>query len=136
MAKKMKAKDATTSKRISREDYKKAFESVAHARDNAKEYAGVAGQTVKTFVERHNLNRKAFNFATSLANMEPAKRDDVVRSLLYYLDCGGCFDSMDMFDPIADDLEEILEKVRGNDTSSKVADASTVATLAGSPLPN
>lgn len=136
MAKKMKAKDATTSKRISREDYKKAVESVAHARDNAKEYAGVAGQTAKTFVERHNLNRKAFNFAAGLANMETAKRDDVVRSLLYYLDCGGCFDSMDMFDPVADDLEAILEKIRGKDTSGGVSDAATTSALAGSPLPN
>ena len=136
MAKKMKAKDAATSKRISRDDYKKASESVAHARANAKDYAGVAGQTTKTFVERHNLNRKAFNFATGLANMEPAKRDDVVRSLLWYLDCEGCFDSLDMFDPVADDLEAILEKIRGNDTSSKVSDASTVSALAGAPLPN
>lgn len=136
MAKKMKAENAATSKRVSREDYVKALESVAHARENAKEYAGVAGQTVKTFVERHNLNRKAFNFASGLANMEPAKRDDVVRSLLWYLDCGGCFDGLDMFDPVADDLEAILEKIRGNDTSGKVADAATVGSIAGSPLPN
>lgn len=136
MAKKMKASDAKASKRISREDYARAMDSVAHARSNAKEYAGVAGQTVKTFVDRHNLNRKAFNFATSLANMETAKRDDVIRSLIWYLYCGDCFNSLDMFDPIADDLEAILAKIRENDTSTRTADATTVAAIAGSPLPN
>lgn len=135
MAKKMKAADAAKPTRISREDYRKAFDSVSHARSNAKEYAGVAGQTVKTFVERHNLNRKAFNFATSLANMEEAKRADVVRSLIWYLFCGGVFDQLDMFDPIVDDLEKIVDTIRENDTSSRPADAATIGAItAGAPL--
>lgn len=136
MAKKMKAGDAAKPKRISAEDYKSVAKRVDHAKSNQQEYQGLYGQEVKSAVERHNLNRAAFGFATRLRKMEEAKRADVIRSLIWYLHCDGAFAQIDAFDDLSSDLEDILDVIRSNDNSSKAADPNTVAALAGSPSLN
>ncbi len=115
MAKRMKKADATPgNNEITSGDLQRVVKEYQKQAANASEYQGLAGQAIKTAIERHNLDRKAFRFTLGLSKMEDQKRLTTLRGLLEYCHKMDFFAQADAFDDIADLLETIAAEVRSN----------------------
>lgn len=121
MAKKMKPQDAV-SKSISAVDLKRVVKEFQHQSANASEYAGHAGQVIKTAVDQYNLERKALRFVLGIAKMEPAKRQATLRSTIEYAHKLDMFADVDAFDDILSLMDTICEEVRERVDKPKKAD--------------
>ncbi|QDC00370.1 hypothetical protein [Mesorhizobium sp. 8] len=107
-----KADAAPSTSEISAEDLKRVVKEYGKQVANAAEYQGLAGQAIKTAIERHNLDRKAFRFTLGLSKMEEQKRQATLRGLLEYCHKMGFFDQTDAFDDIVDRMETIAAEIR------------------------
>lgn len=111
MAKKLKTPTAEA-RGISAEELRRVVKEHKRQADNASEYAGNAGQVIKTAVDKHNLNIKALRAAITASKMEETKRQDYLRSFIDYAYKLGFFDSIDAFDDVLTDFETIIAEVR------------------------
>lgn len=112
------------------DEVKAAVAEAGRQKAHASEYAGLAGQAVKTFTERHGINRKAFGFITGLHKLDDQKRQSCLRDALILADRLGYFDQTDMFDDLGEKVASAVEDAAiGNDAERK---ARTEAELAES----
>lgn len=111
MAKKLKTPTAEA-RGISAEELRRVVKEHKRQGDLSSEYAGHAGQVIKTAVDKHNLNLKALRAAITASKMEETKRQDYLRSFIDYAYKLGFFDSIDAFDDVLNDFETIIAEVR------------------------
>jgi hypothetical protein len=97
--------------RISADMFQKIVAECVRIKGNVSEYSGQLGQYRRNQVERYSLNPKAFALANALNNMDEAKRQDFLRSLIQYALFLGFFDQIDAFD----DLNTLLRRALGED---------------------
>lgn len=113
MAKRMKKADAQpTSGEISADELKRVIKEYGKQVANAAEYQGLAGQAIKTAIERHSLDRKAFRFVLGMSKMEEQKRQATLRQVIELTFKAGFFDQTDAFDDVLDRMEAIIDVVR------------------------
>lgn len=94
------------------EELQRVIKEFARQSASATEYAGHAGQVVKSAVERYNLDRKAFRFILGLSKMEETKRQATLRGVLEYSHKLEMFASVDAFDDLIDTMETIISEVK------------------------
>lgn len=121
MVKKMKAANAG-SKGITADDLKRVVKEFAHQSASASEYAGHAGQVIKTAIDQHNLDRKALRFTLGLSKMEEVKRQATIRALIEYAHKLDMFAAVDAFDDLIDTMETICADVRSRSEKPRKAD--------------
>lgn len=123
MAKRMKKADASSgNKEIDAQDLQRVVKEYSKQVANASEYQGLAGQAIKTAIERHNLDRKAFRFILGLSKMEEQKRQTTLRGLLEYAHKMDFFAQTDAFDDVVDRMETIASEVRDRGDAPRKAD--------------
>lgn len=128
MAKKMKATKASQGS-ISSDELKRVVTEFQRQSANASEYAGHAGQVIKTAVDRHNLERKALRFVLGLSKMEEAKRQATIRSMMEYAHKLDMFAAVDAFDDLIDTMETICSEVRSRTDKPAKTDSVVTALL-------
>lgn len=131
MAKKLSPAQAQA-RGVSREELLRVVKEHDRQSAHASEYAGHAGQVIKTAVDKHNLNVKALRAAIGANKMEPSKRQDYLRSFIDYAFKLGFFDDIDAFDDILTDFQTIIDEVRARSEkgeSGGKADPIVAATL-------
>mgnify|MGYP000930186151 CR=1 FL=1 len=113
-------------------DVHRAMQEVSQARSAAAEHPGEAGAAVKNFCERWGTHRKAFGFARALYDMEPEKREGVIRDFLEIARKLGFMDQASLFpeddlsglrtadEPDAAGIAEHLDAEDGEKASGKV----------------
>lgn len=112
MARKAKKDDAVKAmKRPSPEDVKRAIGEASRLKTQAAEYGGFHGQHVKGFVEKFDINRKAFNFARSLHDMDEGKREAVIVDFLELADKLGFLDQGSLFDSVRERAANIADRL-------------------------
>lgn len=111
MAKKAKKTEAAKGS-VPAEELKRVIKEFGRQSASASEYAGHAGQVVKTAVDRYNLDRKAFRFILGLSKMEETKRQATLRGLLEYAHKLEMFAAVDAFDDVIDTMENIISEVK------------------------
>lgn len=128
MAKKAK-KTQAASGAVPAEELKRVIKEFARQSASASEYAGHAGQVIKTAVDRYNLDRKAFRFILALSKMEETKRQATLRGLLEYADKLEMFDQISLMDDIIDTMESIVERARSNEGRPSKVDPVVLAVV-------
>lgn len=117
MAKRMKKADAQPSaSEITPDDLRRVLKEWAKQAANAAEYLGLAGQAIKTAIERHSLDRRALRVVMNADKMESQKRQAFYRQLMELAHKAGHFDQTDAFDDIVDRLETIASEIRDGGT--------------------
>lgn len=130
MARRMKKADAKpAASEITAGDLKRGIEEYERQVSNASEYQGLAGQAIKTMIERHHLNRKALRVILAANKMELQKRQAFYRQVLELAHKAGHFDQTDAFDDILDRMEEIVSEVRERGEGGRPAQDSVVTSL-------
>lgn len=113
MARRMKKKDAQPSAgEISADELKRVIKEHGRQSSSASEYAGLAGQAVKTAIDRYSLDRKAFRYILGMNKQEEQKRQATIRQTIELAHKAGFFDQTDAFDDVLDRMEEIIAEVR------------------------
>lgn len=114
MAKKVKH-DAPAShvvKRIDAEKFQRTVAEINRQKENASEYAGMAGKLVSTAIDQQSLDRVAFGFTLRLSRMDAAKQQAAIRNFIEYVGAAGMLDQLDAFSEIADILEDTLKMLK------------------------
>lgn len=114
---------------IPAEDLQRAVKEHIKQAKEASEYSGRAGQALKTYIERHNLNVKALRTAITASKMEEAKRQDFLRSLVDYAYKLGFFDQIDAFSDMLADFKTIIEEVESRGDRPTKVDPIVAATV-------
>jgi len=130
MAKKIKETvKAAASGGIPAEELKRVVKEHQRQTSQASEYNGRAGQAIKTAIDRHNLNQKAFRSALGNDKMEETKRQDYLRSFLEYSFKLGHFDAVDAFDDVLTYMQNIIDETRARADGPRKADSVVSAVL-------
>lgn len=96
--------------KLAAEDFQRVVKDIRHAKENASEYVGMAGQATKNAIDRYGLDRKALSFAVGLAKAEETKRMETLRCVLLYADHLGYFSQGDMFSDLIDAMKDIIKR--------------------------
>jgi hypothetical protein len=129
MAKKIKQTASAASGGVPAEDLKRVVKEFHRQTAQAAEYNGRAGQAIKTIIDNHNLDRKAFRFALGLSKMEETKRQATLRALIDYAHKLEMFDAVDAFDDIVSRMEQISEEIRSRSDKPGKTDSVVSAVL-------
>lgn len=124
MAKKIKeAAGKTASGGVPAEELKRVVKEHQRQTAQASEYNGRAGQAIKTFVDNHSVDRRAFRFILGLAKMEEVKRQATLRQVVDLAHKLEMFDAVDAFDDVVATMEAICEEIRGRSDKPRQADS-------------
>lgn len=129
MAKNIKKTASGEFRGISAEELKRVVKEHKRQADNASEYAGHAGQVIKTAVEKHNLDLKALRFAIGLSKMDEAKRQGIIRAFIDYANKLDFFSATDAFDDVVAEMEAICKEIRERADKPRKADPVVSAVL-------
>lgn len=103
-------------------DVHQAMQEVSRARSAASEHSGEAGAAVKNFCERWGTSKKAFGFARALYDMEPEKREGVLRDFIELARKLGYLDQRDLFNDVSDELEGLERSLSGEPDAAGIAE--------------
>lgn len=129
MAKEVKDDRSVTG--IDRDELRRVIAEAIRRKQEAAEYSGMHGKVVSQAVERHGIEKNAFTFVRRMAEMEDAKRQSVLRSVIDYAFKLGFFDQLDLFDETVATLETIVNDIRSRGHNVVSADADIREALAG-----
>lgn len=93
-------------------EFKRLVTEINRQKVLSSEYQGSAGKLTRDAIDKHNLNRVGFGFCMRLSTMNEAKRQDVIRSFLDYIERGGYLDQIDAFSDITDQLSGIVDRLK------------------------
>lgn len=128
MARRPKKPDVTSSKSsITSDELRRVVNNYMSETAEASEHNGAAGSIVKTALDRHGIDRKAFRFILGLAKAETTKRQATLRGVVELAEKMGYFEDVDMFDDVISTMANIVEGKRpASETTSKKAPKSTL----------
>ena len=124
------AKETVPAQKVAKEDIQRVIREATQQKQRASEYQSSVGGFIKGQIERFELDRTAFNWTLRLNNMEPTRKQAVLREFLDYSLKAGHFDQVDMFDDMGGTLEEILALIRANDRRNSPTTDEAVEELA------
>lgn len=100
----------------------------------ASEASGLHGKIVSNAAQQYGIERTAFSLTRRLLELEPDRRQAIMRAMLDYWHKAELFSSIDLFDEMGVTLETILNDIRlrrHNMTAAPAASDPINATLAG-----
>lgn len=131
MARKLsaKAEKAKPEGGIPADELKRVVKEYQRQAAHASEYSGLAGQAVKTAIDRFSIDRKALRFVLGLSKMEEVKRQATIRQTIELAHKLDFFASVDAFDDVIDTMEAIVSEIRNRGSAPRGVDPVVSAAL-------
>lgn len=95
---------------VSADDLKRTIGEITRQKENAAEYAGMAGQVTRNAIEQYGLDRVALAFVLRLEKMEDGNREGTVIALLDYCEKLGHLDPGIIPDELLARLQSIIDR--------------------------